>query len=78
GYLHTDIKLDDNQQINEPEEPKLDANTFGAGVVWSPAPAWNITLGGLYADYKDVTDSLGINYDKTVWNISAGVQWKFF
>jgi long-chain fatty acid transport protein len=78
GYLHTDIKLDDNQQINEPEEPKLDANTFGAGVVWSPGPAWNITFGGLYADYKDVTDSLGINYDKTVWNISAGVQWKFF
>jgi long-chain fatty acid transport protein len=78
GYLHTDIKLDNNEQINEPEEPKLDANTFGAGVVWSPAPAWNITFGGLYANYKDVTDDLGINYDKTVWNLSAGVQWKFF
>ena len=78
GYLHTDIKLDKNEQINEPEEPKLDANTFGAGVVWSPAPAWNITFGGLYANYKDVTDDSGINYDKTVWNLSAGVQWKFF
>lgn len=78
GFLHTDIKLDDNQQINEPEEPKLDANTFGAGVVFSPTPKWDITFGGLLANYKDVTDDLGINYDKSVWNLSAGVQWKFF
>ncbi|MFZ0240764.1 MAG: outer membrane beta-barrel protein [Desulfobacterales bacterium] len=78
GYLHTDIKLDDDQQINEPEEPKLDANTFGIGAVWSPTPAWDITFGGLYADYKDVTDQLGINYDKSVWSLAAGVQWKFF
>lgn len=78
GYLYTDIKLPVDQQIKQPEEPKLDANTFGAGVVFSPTPAWDITFGGLYADYKDVTDQFGITYDKTVWNLSAGVTWKFF
>jgi long-chain fatty acid transport protein len=78
GYLYTDIKLPVDQQIEQPEEPKLDANTFGAGVVFSPTPKWDITFGGLLANYKDVTDDLGINYDKSVWNLSAGVTWKFF
>ena len=78
GYLYTNIKIDNNQQINEPEEPKLDANTIGAGVVFSPTPAWDITFGGAYISYQDVTDNLGINYDKSVWNLSAGVTWKFF
>ncbi|MGD8365874.1 MAG: outer membrane beta-barrel protein [Desulfobacterales bacterium] len=78
GYLHTDIKLPDDQQIEQPEEPKLDADTIGAGIVFSPTPKWDITFGGAYVNYKDVTDDFGINYDKTVWNLSAGVQWKFF
>jgi len=78
GYLYTDIKLPDDQQIEQPEEPKLDANTFGAGVVFSPTPKWDITFGGLYVNYKDVTDDFGIKYDKSVWNLSAGVTWKFF
>jgi hypothetical protein len=46
--------------------------------VFSPTPKWDITFGGLLANYKDVTDDSGINYDKTVWNLSAGVTWKFF
>ena len=78
GYLRTDIKIDADQQINEPEEPKLDANTVALGAVWSPTPAWAITFGGAYVMYDDVTDSIGINYDKEVWNVSLGAQWKFF
>jgi len=77
GYLHTDIKLADDQQINEPEEPKLGANTIAAGAVWSLAPAWAITFGGAYVMYDDVKDSRGIKYDKEVWNLSVGFQWKF-
>lgn len=78
GYLYTDIKVDDNQQINEPEEPKLSANTVAGGFVFSPTPKWDITFGGAYINYKDVTDDSGINYDKKLWNLSAGVTWKFF
>lgn len=77
GYMHTDIDLSDDQQINEPEEPKLDANTIGAGAVWSPTPAWSVTFGGAYVMYDDVEDSLDIKYEKEVWNLSVGVQWKF-
>ena len=78
GYLHTKIDIDDEQQINEPEEPKLSANTLAAGAVWNPVPDWSITFGGAYVMYDDVTDSLGIKYDKEVWNLSIGAQWKFF
>lgn len=78
GYLKTSIGLDANEQINEPEEPKLDANTVGAGLVFSPSPQWDLTVGGLLATYDDVTDDLGITYSKTVWNVSAGLQYRFF
>jgi len=87
GYLYTDIKIDNDQQINEPEEPKLSANSLGGGFVFSPTPAWNITFGGAYIWYKSVTGvsqdplqlfGVPVEYDKKVWNLSAGVTWKFF
>ncbi len=87
GYLYTNIEIDDNQQINEPEEPKLSANTLGCGVVFSPTPNWDITLGGAYIWYQSVTGvsedprnlfGVPVEYDKEVWNLAAGVTWKFF
>jgi long-chain fatty acid transport protein len=85
GYMRTDIGLDDDQQINEPEEPKLSANSFAAGVVWSPKPAYAITVGGAVVSYDDVDGPVetagggteSVNYDKEVWNLSIGFQWKF-
>ena len=85
GYLRTDIDLDDDQQINEPEEPKLSANTVAAGVVWSLKPAYEITFGGAIVLYDDVDGPVNtarggtesVNYDKEVWNLSIGFQWKF-
>jgi long-chain fatty acid transport protein len=78
GYMRTEIRVSDNQQINEPEEPKLDANSVAGGLVWSPIPDLSFTLGGLYAMYDEVKDDNGIEYDKTVWNASFGVQYRFF
>jgi long-chain fatty acid transport protein len=85
GYLHTHIGLDSDQQIFEPEEPKLDANTVAAGVVWSPKPAFAITAGGALITYDDVDGPVenargekeSVDYDKEVWNLSIGFQWKF-
>ncbi len=85
GYLRTDIGLDSDQQINEPEEPKLSANTVAAGVVWSPKPAFAITAGGALITYDDVDGPVEnargeketVDYDKEVWNLSVGFQWKF-
>ena len=78
GYMMTKIEVSDEEQINEPEEPKLDANAVGAGVVWTATPKIDVTLGALYVAYDDVTDSNAINYDKTVWSVSAGIQYRFF
>jgi long-chain fatty acid transport protein len=78
GYMRTEISVSDNQQINEPEEPKLDANSVAGGLVWTPIPDLSFTLGGLYAMYDEVKDDNGIEYDKTVWNASFGVQYRFF
>lgn len=78
GYLHTDIKLDADEQINEPEEPKLDANTLGLGFVVNPIPRLALTFSGLKVFYSSVTDSSGITYDKDVWSLGAGIQYSFF
>jgi long-chain fatty acid transport protein len=78
GYLHTDIKLDDDEQINEPEEPKLDANTIAAGLVFTPVERLDLTFGGLKVWYDSVTDSNSIEYEKDVWSLALGVQYRFF
>lgn len=78
GYLHTKIEVDDNQQINEPEEPKLSANSIGGGVVWKAMEDMDITLAVLHSMYDKVTDNQGITYDKSVTNVSVGVQYRFF
>ena len=77
GYMKTDIKLDANEQSNEPEEPKLDANSIGAGFVFSPTPLWDVTFAGMSASYDSVTDDLGISYEKAVWNLTLGAQYRF-
>ncbi len=78
GYMMTKIEVSDEEQINEPEEPKLDANAIAGGFVWTATPKLDLTMGVLYVDYDDVTDSRGINYDKTVWSVAAGIQYRFF
>jgi long-chain fatty acid transport protein len=78
GYALTNIALDADEQINEPEEPKLDANSFAGGVVWSATADLDVTLAAAYIMYEDVTDSMGIEYGKTVTNVSLGVQYRFF
>lgn len=77
GYMKTDIGLEADEQINEPEEPKLDANSVGGGFVFSPTPLWDVTLAGMVATYDDVTDGLGITYEKSVWNLTVGAQYRF-
>ena len=63
GYLMTEIKVKDEEQINEPEEPKLDANTIAGGLVWDATPDLSVTCGAAYVMYDDVDDSNGIEYD---------------
>lgn len=77
GVMHTDIGLDDDQQINEPEEPKLDANSLAAGVVYNPLEKLTLTFGGAKIWYDSVSDSNDIRYKKDVWSLALGSQYRF-
>jgi long-chain fatty acid transport protein len=77
GAMHTDIGLDDDQQINEPEEPKLDAKSLAAGVVYNPLEKLTFTFGGAKIWYDSVTDANNIKYKKEVWSLVLGSQYRF-
>ena len=68
-----------------PEAPELDANTIGLGLVWSPIERLSLTLSGTRVWYESVkTDAnssrapAGTQYDKDVWAVGFGIQYRFF
>lgn len=77
GYLYSNLDIDVEQILVLPEEPKLDGNTIAMGGVWSPSETLDVTVGASRTFYSDATDSLGISYEKDVWALSCGLQWKF-
>jgi long-chain fatty acid transport protein len=87
GYLHTEIKGMESQDLL-PEAPELDANTIGLGVVWSPLERLSFTLSGLKVWYESVKTGAtstaagrapaGTEYDKDVWGLAIGLQYRFF
>jgi long-subunit fatty acid transport protein len=84
GYLHTQIKGMDSQDLLT-EAPELTANTIGLGMVYSPVERLSITLSGLRAWYDsrntNVTNSRGVagtEYDKDVYGLALGLQYRFF
>jgi long-chain fatty acid transport protein len=77
GYLYTDLNIDTDQILVLPEEAKLDAHTFAFGGVWSATETLDFTAGALVTVYDEETDPLGISYEKDVWAVSCGLQWKF-
>ncbi|HID70773.1 MAG TPA: hypothetical protein EYP35_10050 [Desulfobacterales bacterium] len=77
GYLYSNLDVNVDQILSLPEEPKLDGHTFSIGGVWSPLDAFDFTAGATTTFYEDATDQFGILYEKSVWAMSIGVQWKF-
>jgi long-subunit fatty acid transport protein len=77
GYLHSNLSVDDDKVFVLPEEPTLDAHSVAVGGVWSPTEILDFTMGASKIFYSDVTDPLGIGYEKDVWVVSCGMQWKF-
>ena len=77
GYLYSNLDVDNNQILSLPEEPKLDGHTFSVGGVWSPLDTFDFTAGATTTFYEDATDRYGILYEKSVWALSVGIQWKF-
>ena len=84
GYMHTEINGMNSVDLL-PEAPELDANTVGLGLVWSPIERLSLTLSGTKVWYESVkTDAnssrapAGTQYDKDVWAVGLGLEYRFF
>ena len=68
-----------------PEAPELDANSVCLGLVYSPIERLDLTLGAERSWYEslktDVNSSRApahTQYDKDVYGLSFGIQYRFF
>jgi len=87
GYLHTEIKGMNSEDLL-PEAPELDANSVGLGLVYSPIERLDLTLGverSWYDSVKTGANSTaagrapaGTEYDKDVYGVAFGIQYRFF
>lgn len=84
GYLYTNIVGMEKESLMV-EAPELDANTIGAGVVYSPTNRLDISLGYTDVNYESVTtDTISsrapadTELAKDVWALSLGLQYRFF
>ena len=83
GFLYSDIDVNPNNILAE--APELTAKTVGAGGVWSITPSWDLTFGAVRVWYDSKTGQISsllpptftADYDKDVWSVFAGIQWKF-
>lgn len=84
GYLHTEIQGMKSYDLL-PEAPELDANSLAAGLVYSPIERLSLTLGAERSWYDSVkTDRTSsraparTQYDKDIYGVSFGIQYRFF
>jgi long-chain fatty acid transport protein len=84
GYLHTEIKGMKSEDLL-PEAPELDANTVSVGFVYSPVDRLSISLGALRVWYESVKTDVNSSrapartqYDKDVYGVALGLQYRFF
>lgn len=75
GYKATRLGIDADHVMAE--APELDADTITIGGVWAFSEGFDLSFSVAKVFYKSVTDSHGIKYDKELWGVNAGVQWKF-
>ncbi len=84
GYMHTEIKGMKSEDLL-PEAPELDANTVSVGFVYSPVDRLSISLGALRVWYESVKTDVNSSrapartqYDKDVYGVALGLQYRFF
>lgn len=84
GYLYTNIGLKsryaDDIGANLPENPNLDAHTIGFGCAYqfSDSLAFNAGIGGAFYVDDDISTDVGdVEYEKTIYFLALGFQYKF-
>jgi long-chain fatty acid transport protein len=75
GYKATRLGIDADHVMAE--APELDADTVTVGGVWAFSENFDLSFSVAKVFYESVTDQNGITYDKELWGINAGMQWKF-
>ena len=75
GFKATRLGIDADRVMAE--APELDADTVTIGGVWAFSEGFDLSFSVAKVFYESVTDADGMNYDKELWGINAGVQWKF-
>lgn len=84
GYMYTNIGLKSQHAkdiyANLPENPNLDAHTIGLGSAYqySDNLAFNAGIGGAFYVDDDITTPVGdVDYEKTIYFLALGFQYKF-
>ena len=75
GYMLTKTGIDADEML--PENPELGANSLCAGVAWEPKENMTLNFAILNTFYDSDTDSNGVKYEKNVFGLGFGIEYKF-
>lgn len=75
GYMLTKTGIDADAIL--PENPELDVNTICGGVAWGPMDNMTLNFALVNSFYDSETNSSGVKYEKNVFGVGFGIEYKF-
>lgn len=75
GYMLTKTGIEADNML--PENPELDVNTICGGVAWEPKDDMTLNFALVNSFYDPETDSSGVKYEKNIFGIGFGIEYKF-
>jgi long-chain fatty acid transport protein len=75
GYMLTKTGIDADAML--PENPELDVNTICGGVAWEPKDNMTLNFALVNSFYDSETNSSGVKYEKNVFGVGFGIEYKF-
>ncbi len=75
GYMLTKTGIDADAML--PENPELDVNTICGGVAWGPKDNMTLNFAMVNSFYDSETNSSGVKYEKNVFGVGFGIEYKF-
>lgn len=75
GYMLTKTGIEADNML--PENPELDVNTICGGVAWEPKDDMTLNFALVNSFYDPETNSSGIKYEKNIFGIGFGIEYKF-
>jgi len=75
GYMLTKTGIDVDAML--PENPELSVNTICGGVAWGPKDNMTLNFALVNSFYDSETNSSGVKYEKNVFGLGFGIEYKF-